>query len=80
MQPHYDLHVWFVGEPAVRFAPCNPAVALCPEGTLLPPPPAMLPKTGGAGMSWSLVGGLLIVLAGGLAMALGFAQAVKRDA
>lgn len=71
MQPHYDLHVWFVGDPAVRFAPFNPAVALCPEGSLPPPPPAMLPKTGGAGMPWPLVAGLL-ALAGGLAVVLSF--------
>jgi len=71
MQPHYELHVWFVGDPAARFAPFNPAVTLCPEGTLPPPAPAMLPKTGGGGMPWPLVVGLL-TLAGGLAVALGF--------
>ena len=72
MQPHYDLHTWFVGDPAARFAPFNPAVALCPEGTLPPPPPAMLPKTGGTDTTWLPLAGLL-ALVGGVAMALGFA-------
>ncbi|MCZ7570274.1 MAG: hypothetical protein M5U01_17050 [Ardenticatenaceae bacterium] len=68
-QPHYDLHVWFVGDPPVRFAPFNPAVT-CPAGTM---PPMEMPTTGGEGTNRPLVSGLL-ALVGVLAILAGLKQ------
>ena len=51
---HYELNVWFIGDPEIRFEPFNPAVT-CPPGT------AYVPSTGSASQGVSQGAAFLIV-------------------